>query len=106
MSTVYKLAFASSALPYRMIGILNKCLNKHMPNGLYEINSLCNEQYSLCLKKTSYPQMFKDRTFCCLAIFVFTYCQTDSFKYESSTFVFNYIWQWRRKLCKNLVRKN
>lgn len=91
MSTVYKLAFALSALPYRMIGIFNKCLNKHMPNGLYEINSLCNEQYSLCLRKASFvaQQYLK-----------FTYFQTYSFKYESSTFVFNSIWQWWRKTVK------
>lgn len=50
MSTVYKLAFASSALPSRMIGSLNKC----MPTRLHEINSLSNEQHSLCLKQTNY----------------------------------------------------
>lgn len=41
MSIVYKLAFASSALPSRMIGIRNKCT----PNGPDEINNSSNELY-------------------------------------------------------------
>lgn len=86
MSTVYKLAFASSALLSRMIGILNKCLNKCMPNRLYERNSLSNEQYLLCLRKANYEQMFKVRPICCPVIFFFflkfTCSQTDSFSYE------------------------
>lgn len=87
MSTVYKLAFASSALPSRMIGILDKCLNKCTLNGLCELNSLSNEQYLLCLKKANYQQMFRVRSF--------THSQTDSFRHESSTFVLNCMWQWQ-----------
>lgn len=41
MSIVYKLAFASSALPSRMIGILNK----RTQIGLNEINNSSNELY-------------------------------------------------------------
>lgn len=59
MSTVYKLAFASSALLSRIKGILNKCT----PNGLYELNSLSNEQYSPCLREVNYQQMFRVRSF-------------------------------------------
>lgn len=61
MSTVYKLAFASSALPSRMIGSLNKC----MPNGLYEINNLSNEQYSICCRKAHFQSVLAVRPFCC-----------------------------------------
>lgn len=46
MNTVHKLAFASSALPSRMIRSLDKCV----PKGLNEINGLNNEQYSLGLR--------------------------------------------------------
>lgn len=67
MRTVYKLAFASSALPSRVIGILIKCLNKCTPNGLYEINSLSNEQHLLCLRIANYQQLFRVRPFCCPA---------------------------------------
>lgn len=31
-----------------------------MPNELSEVNSLCNDQYLLCLKNDNY-EMFKDR---------------------------------------------
>lgn len=59
MSTVYKLAFASSALPSRMIGSLNIC----MSNGLYEINNLSNEQYSMCCRKAHFRFMLAVRPF-------------------------------------------
>lgn len=45
MSTVYKLAFASSALSSRMTISLNTCT----PNGLCKINNLSNDQYLLGL---------------------------------------------------------
>lgn len=67
MSSVYKLAFASAALPSRMIGMLNKkCLKKCMPKGLCEINSLSNEQYFLCR---------------CLSSGTFVAQQSSKFKY-------------------------
>lgn len=58
MSTVYKLAFASSALLSRMIGSLIRC------NGLHEINNLSNEQYSLNLRKGMNQQVFQISPFC------------------------------------------
>lgn len=60
MSNVHKLAFASSALPSRIIGSLDKCLLKE----LHEIIIINNEQYSLCWRKANYEQMFRVRSLC------------------------------------------